>query len=134
MNASYILLSDTSSRAKLHSDAVVVDGWAFISGQQPIDLQNDRVPLPEMIEEQTRKILANLEVLLAPLGASRENVVSVHISLVDFKRIYERMNSVYISFFSAGSLPARTCIGVSALTRGAMVEMNFVVRVPERAR
>ncbi len=87
-------------------------------------------PLPEMIEAQTGKLLANLEAVLAPLNATRKDVVSVHVSLLDFNRIYERMNVAYTRFFGAESLPARSCAGVTALTRGAQVEMSFVVRLP----
>ncbi len=37
------------------------------------------------------------------------------------------MNAVYVRFFDAARLPARTCVGVSHLTRGALIEMEFVL-------
>lgn len=131
MTTRYITANEDCARARLASDIVIVDGWGFVSGQQPIDLEDDRVPLPEMVEAQTRKILANLEMLLAKAGLSKEHVVSVRVSLMDFKRLYERMNSAYVEFFPAGSLPARSCVGVAHLTRSALVEMDFVLRVPQ---
>jgi enamine deaminase RidA (YjgF/YER057c/UK114 family) len=124
----FLSLDRDSARARVTSDAVLVDGWAVIAGQQPIDLQDDRVPLPDGIEGQTRKVLANLEVLLRAAGMTKEDVVSVRVALVDFPRLYDRMNAAYLGFFPADRLPARTCIGVAALTRGALVEMDFLAR------
>jgi enamine deaminase RidA (YjgF/YER057c/UK114 family) len=131
MTTRYIMADTSSQRAKLSSDLVLIDGWGFVSGLQPIDLKDDRVPLPEMVEAQTRKILANLEVILGEARLSKDNVASVNISLVDFKRLYDRMNSAYIGFFREDRLPARNCVGVAQLTRGALVEMSFVLRVSQ---
>ena len=107
-----------------------VAGWGFVSGIGPVELDNPAVALPEAVEDQTRKILANLEKLLKKRGLGREHVVSVRIHLVDFKRFHERMNRAYEGFFAADKRPARSCIGVAALTRGALVEMDFIVKEP----
>ena len=116
-----------AARAALTSDIVLVNGWGFISGLSPIDLADDRVPLPEGIERQTRKIFANLEMLLQKAGLAKENVVSVRVSLVEFPRLYERMNEAYAGFFAADLLPARSVVGVSHLPRGAQIAMDFVL-------
>ncbi len=116
-----------AARAALASDIVLVGGWGFISGLSPIDLADDRVPLPEGIERQTRKIFANLDVLLQKAGWAKENVVSVRVSLVEFPRLYERMNEAYAGFFAADLLPARSVVGVSYLPRGAQIAMDFVL-------
>ncbi|MFO1415590.1 MAG: RidA family protein, partial [Burkholderiales bacterium] len=55
---------------------------------------------------------------------------SARIYLTEFKRDYAAMNAVYRSYFPAGRLPARTCIGVTALARDALVEIDFVARRP----
>ena len=107
-----------------------VDGWGFISGVGPVELENPAVALPEAVEDQTRKIFANLDELLQKRGLRREHVVSVRIHLVEFKRFHERMSRAYSGFFSGARQPARSCIGVSALTRGALVEMDFIVKEP----
>lgn len=116
-----------AARAGLAADVVLVDGWGFISGVLPIDLADDGVPLPEGVERQTRKILANLDLLLEAAGLARDKIVSVRVSLVEFPRLYERMNSAYRGFFAPDRLPARSCIGVSHLPRGAQVAMDFVL-------
>ena len=112
----------------MSSPDVWVDGWGFISGVGPVELENPAVALPEAVEEQTRKVLANLEKILQRRGLGRKHVVSVRIHLVEFKRFHERMNRVYEAFFSGDKSPARSCIGVAALTRGALVEMDFIVK------
>jgi 2-iminobutanoate/2-iminopropanoate deaminase len=124
----YLFINPEEVRAKLASDVVIAGGWGFISGLAPIDLQDDRAPLPEGVERQTRKIFANLETLLAAAGLDKRNVVSVRVSLVEYSRLYERMNAAYAGgFFPAERLPARSCIGTVHLTRGAQVEMDFVL-------
>ena len=114
-------------RAALASDIVLAGGWGFLYDLLPIDLTDDRVPLPEGIERQTRKIFANLEALLQKAGLGKENVVAVRVSLVEFPRLYERMNEAYAGFFAPDRLPARSCVGVSHLTRGAQIAMDFVL-------
>ena len=124
----FLSLNKDAKRARLGSDAVLVDGWAVFAGVQAIDLADDRVPFPEYVEEQTRKALANLEALLAAAGLTKEHVVWVRVSLVDLPRFYERMNGAYAGFFAPGRLPARSCVGVAALGRGALVELDAWAR------
>jgi 2-iminobutanoate/2-iminopropanoate deaminase len=122
-----ITVSEKSNRAKFGGDIVLVNGWGITSGIGPIDLENDRVPLPEGVEKQTQKIFANLDVILKAAGLGRENVVAVRVYLVEAARLLERMNSAYVGFFPPDRMPARSVVGASYLTRGAQVEMDFVV-------
>ena len=116
-----------SARARFASELVIAGSWGFIAGLGPVDLEDDRVPLPEGIERQTKKVLANLDALLAAAGLGKENVVSVRVSLTEYPRLYERMNTAYAGFFDPGRLPVRSVVGVGHLTRGAQVEMDFVL-------
>jgi len=122
-----VTVNQRSNRARVGSDIVLVNGWAITSGLGPVDLENDRVPLPEGIEKQTRKIFANLDILLKAAGLSRENVVAVRVYLVEAPRLLERMNTAYVGYFPADRLPARSVIGANYLTRGAQIEMDFVL-------
>jgi 2-iminobutanoate/2-iminopropanoate deaminase len=128
----FIAADPGTARAALASDIVLVNGWGFLCGVSPTDLADDGVPLPEGVERQTRKIFANLEALLRRAGLAKENVVSVRVSLVEFPRLYERMNEAYAGFFSADHLPARSVVGVSHLPRGAQVAMDFVLSATPR--
>jgi 2-iminobutanoate/2-iminopropanoate deaminase len=122
-----ITINDKSVRARIASDLVMVNGWAVTSGLGPVDLRNDRTPLPEGVEAQTRKILSNLETILKAAGLTRDNVVAIRVYLVEAPRLLERMNSAYVGFFPADRLPARSLVGATYLTRGAQVEMDFVL-------
>jgi 2-iminobutanoate/2-iminopropanoate deaminase len=128
----FMALNKQSARTRFASDIVLADEWAVMAGVPPIDLDNDRVPLADGIEGQTRQVLSNLDRLLQAAGLRKEHVFSVRVSLVDFPRLYERMNLAYVEYFPPDRLPARSCVGVTALTRGALVEMDFMVRRPPR--
>jgi 2-iminobutanoate/2-iminopropanoate deaminase len=112
------------------SHLVEVDGWAFVTGQMPTDPNDDDAPLPTGIEAQTRRVMDNLLLVLEGAGLRLEYVVAVRAYLTSFERDYAPMNEVYRSYFSEGRLPARTCVGVTALARNALVEIDFIVRRP----
>jgi 2-iminobutanoate/2-iminopropanoate deaminase len=100
----------------------------FVTGQMPTDPDDDGAPLPEGIEAQTRRVMENLERVLAGAGSALDRVVFARVYLTHFERDYAAMNAVYQSYFAAGKLPARTCIGVTGLARGALVEIDLLAR------
>jgi 2-iminobutanoate/2-iminopropanoate deaminase len=110
------------------SHATAVDGWLFVTGQMPTDPENDSAPLPEGIEAQTRRVIENLRRVLAGAGSALDQVVFARVYLTEFERDYAAMNVVYQTYFAPGELPARTCIGVTALARGALVEIDLLAR------
>jgi 2-iminobutanoate/2-iminopropanoate deaminase len=110
------------------SHAVETDGWLFVTGQMPTWPDDDARPLPDGIEAQTRRVMDNLVIVLAGAGYGLADVVSVRIYLTDFAGHYAAMNATYRSYFPAGRLPARTCIGVTGLAREALVEIDLVAR------
>jgi reactive intermediate/imine deaminase len=110
------------------SHAVEVEGWVFLTGQMPTDPRDDRAPLPQGVEAQTRRVIDNLILVLKGVGLGLEHVVSARVFLTDFDRDYGAMNDVYRSYFPADRLPARTCVGVTGLARGALVEIDFIAR------
>jgi enamine deaminase RidA (YjgF/YER057c/UK114 family) len=109
------------------SDLVVAGGFAFATGVIPSDPGNDAIALPESVEAQARKILGNLDALLAPRGLSRKEVLSVHVWLRDFHRFHERLEKVWPEFFDIDRQPVRQTVGVVALPREALVSMDFVI-------
>jgi 2-iminobutanoate/2-iminopropanoate deaminase len=110
------------------SHATAVDGWLFVTGQMPTDPEDDRAPLPEGIEAQTRRVVGNLQRVLAGAGSALGEVVFARVYLTHFERDYAAMNAIYQSYFAPGKLPARTCIGVTALARGALIEIDLLAR------
>jgi 2-iminobutanoate/2-iminopropanoate deaminase len=112
----------------MSSPDVWAGGWGFISGLGPVDLGNPAVPLPEAVEDQVRKIVANLDGILKTRSLAREQVVSARIHVVEFRRFHERVNRAWGELFAGARQPAKSCIGVVALPRGALVEVDFIVK------
>ena len=112
------------------SHAVEQDGWVFVTGQMPFTGTANDSPYPEGIEAQTRQVMENLKRVLAGCGLGLEHVVAARVFRMHFKEDYERMNRVYADYFAPGKRPARTCVGVTALARGARLEIDLVARRP----
>jgi enamine deaminase RidA (YjgF/YER057c/UK114 family) len=70
----------------------------------------------------------NLILVLAGVGLTLGNVLSVRAYLTQFERDYALMNQTYSDYFPAKRLPARTCIGVTGLAVGALVEIDCIAR------
>lgn len=104
------------------------DGWVFITGQMPFVGTSIDEPYPEGIEAQTHQVMRNLQTVLAGCGLGLVDVISVRIYLTAFEADYDVMNAVYAGYFAPGRRPARTCIGVTALARGARIEIDLVAR------
>jgi reactive intermediate/imine deaminase len=110
------------------SHAVESDGWVFVTGQMPFSATANDSPYPEGIEAQTRQVMANLCQVLDGVGLTLADVLVVRIYLLHFDEDYAAMNAVYATYFPAGRRPARTCIGVSGLARGARIEIDMLAR------
>src|SRR5688572_9297736 len=110
------------------SHAVEADGWVFVTGQMPFTGTSNRSAYPESIEEQTHQVMKNLITVLSGCALGLEHVVAARVFLRHFDEDYERMNAVYAGYFTQGHRPARTCIGVSGLARGARVEIDLIAR------
>ncbi len=115
------------------SHACEVDGWIYLTGQMPTDPDDDSKPPPDGVEAQTRRVMDNLKLVLGGVGLDLGNVVQARVYLTHFDRDYAAMNEVYRSYFPPGQLPARTCIGVTGLAVGALVEIDMVARRPDAA-
>ncbi|MBC8337926.1 MAG: RidA family protein [Rhodospirillales bacterium] len=112
------------------SHAVEADGWVQLTGQMPTDPDDSTKPLPEGIEAQTRRVMDNLVLVLGELGLGLEHVISARAFLTNFERDYATMNDVYASYFPEDRRPARTCVGVTGLARGALVEIDMIAKRP----
>jgi len=113
-----------------YSHAVEQDGWLFITGQLATDPDDDALPIPDGIEAQTHKVMDNLFRVLTGLGAGLEHVLCVRVFLTEFNRDYTAFNAIYQSYFAPGRLPARTTVGVTALARGGIIEIDSIARRP----
>jgi len=110
------------------SHVVEVDGWLFLTGQMPTFPDAPDRPLDKGIEAQTQRVMDNLIIVLKGMELDLSHVVQARVYLTDFNRDYAAMNDAYRSYFPKDRLPARTCIGVSGLAVGALVEIDMVAR------
>ena len=124
------LLSAAPEPVAPFSHAVEADGWVQLTGQMPTDPEDATKPLPDGIEAQTRRVMDNLVLVLGELGLGLEHTVSARVFLTNFERDYTGLNEVYASYFPADRLPSRTCVGVTALARDALVEIDMIARRP----
>lgn len=122
------LLNDAPTPVAPFSHAVESDGWVLLTGQMPTDPDDDGGPLPEGVAAQTRRVMDNLIIVLRSLGLGLEHVLQARAYLTHFEEDYAAMNEAYARYFPTHRRPARTCIDVTGLARGACVEIDMVAR------
>ena len=125
---SFHMIDEAPQPVAPFSHAVETDGWIFLTGQMPTWPDDPDRALPEGIEAQTRRVMDNLIIVLEGMSLTLAHVVQARVYLTQFDRDYAAMNETYQSYFEPGRLPARTCVGVSGLAVGALVEIDMVAR------
>jgi 2-iminobutanoate/2-iminopropanoate deaminase len=112
-----------------YSHAVRAGGLLFCSGQIPLDPESGEL-VGDTPAEQARRCLENLAVVAAAAGASLSNdAVKLTIYLTDIGAFAD-VNEVYGSFFESDP-PARVAFGVAALPKGAQVEIDAILALPD---
>ena len=111
-----------------YAHAVRAGGLLFCSGQIPLDPRTGDL-VGATAGEQAGRCLENLAAVCDAAGATLGDAVRITVYLTDM-RSFAEVNEVYSSFFESDP-PARVAIGVEALPRGAMVEIDAVVAVPD---
>lgn len=125
MDIEHLTFSSAPQKVAPFSHAVRAGDYLFITGQMPT-LKHDNTQLVDGgIEAQTHQVMKNLLDVLNAAGSSLEKVIFARVYLVNFGD-FDKMNSVYASYFVQDKLPARTCIGVTGLAVGASVEIDFI--------
>ena len=109
-----------------YSHAVRAGEFLFVTGQLPADPGTGQL-VGGGITEQTHQVMRNLQAVLRGASTGLERVVFARVYLVNFAD-YAAMNAVYASYFAPARLPGRTCVGVTGLALGALVEIDLVVR------
>lgn len=107
-----------------YSQAVLHNGFLFVSGQLPLDPSSGNIS-GENSAEQARQCLENLKAIVEASGAEMTNVVKTTVLLTDLTA-FASVNDVYGAYFS-DPYPARATYQVAALPRGAFVEIEAVV-------
>jgi len=106
-----------------YSQAVKCGGMVYTAGQVALDPNTGQM-VEGGIKEQTHQVFANLKAVLEAAGTSLENVVKATVFIVDMDKFGE-VNEVYAKYFT-GDFPARSCVEVGRLPKGALVEIEVV--------
>lgn len=109
-----------------YSQAILAGGFLFTAGQIPLDPVTKQVVDGDIVP-QTRRVLDNLQAVLAAAGASWKDVVKTTVYLQDMND-FARMNEVY-SGAMGDARPARSTVQVAALPRGVLVEIDLVAHL-----
>ena len=110
-----------------YSQGWIAGDFVFVSGQGPLDPETGKI-VGETVEEQTARVLENIQAILEAAGASMSDVVKVAVHLSDLD-LFKRFNQVYATYFPDPK-PARTTVGSQLL--GILVEIDAIAYLGDR--
>ena len=108
-----------------YSQAIITDGFVFLSGQIPLSPETGTV-ISGGISEQTEQVMKNIGAVLNASGSDFSRVVKTTCFLTSMDD-FSAFNDIYARYFTGK--PARSCIAAAALPRGALVEVEVIAKV-----
>ena len=108
-----------------YNQAVKAAGVLYCSGQIALDPATGAMVGDGDVEAETRQVLANLLAVLTEAGCTPQQVVRTTVFLADLAD-FAKVNAIYAEVFGAGVSPARACVEVAALPKGARVEIDCI--------
>lgn len=105
-----------------YSQAIEVGNFIYTSGQIPIDPLTGNLA-EGGIEVQTERVIKNLTAVLNAAGSSLDSIVKTTCFLKDINH-FAKFNEIYAEYFTGK--PARSCVEVSALPKGALLEIEVI--------
>ncbi|PYL99807.1 MAG: reactive intermediate/imine deaminase [Verrucomicrobia bacterium] len=118
-----IATSDAPAAIGPYSQAIRSGNLIFCSGQIPLEPKSGQI-VSDDIGDQTRRVLDNISGLLKSEGLSLADVVKTTIFLTDLGN-FQIVNEIYGSYFN-NQPPARSTVQISALPKGARVEIEVI--------
>ena len=123
INKQQIATSAAPTAIGPYSQGIKVGTMVFFSGQIPLDPQTGDL-ISGSIEQETERVMANMEAALAGAQLTFNHVVKTTIYLTDLAN-FATVNEIYGRFFSDPA-PARACVEVSALPKGCNIEIEWI--------
>jgi len=117
-----IFTIDAPKAIEPYSQAIKTSGFIFVSGQLPINPQNEEIISD--VRQATRQVLININNILKSVGSSIDKAVKVTIYLLDMKD-FSLVNEAYGEFFH-NPYPARVCVEVKDLPKKAIIEIDCI--------
>lgn len=108
-----------------YSQAIDVGDFVFLSGQIPIDPATGNI-VEGGVAAQTRQIFSNISAVLESAGLTLQDVIKTMVYVTDLGE-FATLNSIYGEYFPENP-PARSCVEVSALPKGAQVEIEVIAK------
>ena len=108
-----------------YNQAVKTGGLLYCSGQIALDPASGAMVGGGDVEAETRQVLSNLKAVLAAAGCTPQHVVRTTVFLADLGD-FSKVNALYAEVFGDGVSPARACVEVAALPKGARVEIDCI--------
>ncbi|UZR30143.1 RidA family protein [Methylococcus mesophilus] len=124
-----VIHTDHAPRAiGTYSQAIKVGNTVYLSGQIPLDPATMTL-VDDNMEVQIRRVFDNLGAVAEAAGGTLGDIVKLNVFLTDLGH-FPLVNEIMANYFSE-PYPARAAVGVAALPRGAGVEMDAVLVLPE---
>jgi reactive intermediate/imine deaminase len=119
----FIQTPDAPAAIGTYSQAIRVSDTVYLSGQ--IGLDPSTMQMVEGIDEQIHRVFQNLRAVTTAANSNLDGIVKLNVYLTDLKN-FAKVNEIMSAYFQQ-PYPARAAVGVSALPRGALVEMDGVL-------
>jgi reactive intermediate/imine deaminase len=128
MKKKTIQTTDAPQAIGTYSQGIRVSGGdtVYVSGQ--IGLDPLSMQMVNGIEEQIHQVFLNLKAVAAASGGALGDIVKLNVYLIDLAN-FQKVNEIMAGYFEA-PYPARAAVGIAALPRGALVEMDAVLVLP----
>lgn len=128
MSKSIIQTSNAPAAIGTYSQAVKAGNTVYLSGQIPLVPETMNM-VSESFEEQAHQVFKNISAVVKAAGGTTANLVKVNIFLIDLSQ-FATVNEIMSQYFEE-PYPARAAVQVSALPKGAQIEIDAVMVLPE---
>jgi len=125
MQPEVVITANAPAPVGPYNQAVKAGGVLYCSGQIALDPSTGLMVGAGDVEAETRQVLSNLQAVLEAGGSSPGQVLRTTVFLADLGD-FARVNAIYAELFSDGVSPARACVEVAALPKGARVEIDCI--------
>lgn len=128
MSKSVIQTNQAPSAIGTYSQAVKAGNTVYLSGQIPL-VPDTMEMVSEDFEAQAVQVFENIKAVVQAAGGTTANLVKVNIFLIDLGQ-FAKVNEIMARYFNE-PYPARAAVQVSALPKGAQIEIDAVMVLPE---
>ncbi len=130
MTVKSVSTSEAPAAIGPYSQGIIAHGFLFSAGQIPLDPKTGQM-IDGGIEVQTERVMENLSAILREAGAAWKDVVKTTVYLHDLAH-FPTINDIYGRWIG-DARPARSTVQVTALPRGALVEIDVIALLPTQS-